>query len=312
MLTYKPELLVTASTIQELERMLIAGADAVIVGEQIYSMRMAGEMTLRDIETSLRLARSYDAKLYVAVNNMFHNEHLAAVTDYIHRLTQLEVDGITFGDPAILRLVTQIAPTIPLHWNAEMTVTNYRTAKYWHKRGARRVITARELNLEQVVQIKKQLPMMEVQVQIHGMTNIYHSKRPLITHYMDHLGHHECERDVGINRKLFLVEQERKTEKFPLYEDQNGTHMMSSDDICMLENIAELLAGCIDSFKIEGILKSSTYNETIVQVYRAAIDAYLANPTSFAVQAEWLERIQAVQDPERELSFGFFYKEQTY
>jgi putative protease len=153
---------------------------------------------------------------------------------------------------------------------------------------------------------------MEVEVQVHGITNIYHSKRELVKNYMQHQGNDASSQNRSMNRGLYLIEQERQDQSYPVYEDRNGTHIMSSEDICMLENLPELLEGSIDSFKIEGLLKSAEYNETVVRSYRAAIDAFIADPSGYSFNPEWLERIQRLQDPERELSYGFFYKEQVY
>lgn len=312
MMTYEPELLVTAGSVAEVELMLQAGANAVFVGEQQYGMRLPGEMTLERIEESMRAVRDHQAKLYVAVNNIFHNERLDGLSTYLQRLEQIGVDAIAFGDPAVLMTARTAAPHLKLHWNAEMTSTNYITAQYWQKRGSSRFVVARELNMDQVVEMKHKLPDMEVQIQVHGMTNIYHSKRHLLQHYLRHIDKEEQVNEVGMERKLFLIERERQDEKFPLYEDSNGTHIMSSDDVCILEDLKQLLDARIDSFKVEGLLKSAAYNETVVRVYREAIDAYIADPDSYRFKEEWMERIRAVQDPERELSFGFFYKEQMY
>ncbi|MBN3525738.1 peptidase U32 family protein [Paenibacillus apiarius] len=311
-MTYEPELLVTAGSVAEVELMLQAGANAVFVGEQQYGMRLPGEMTLERIKESMRAVRDHQAKLYVAVNNIFHNERLDGLSTYLQRLEQIGVDAIAFGDPAVLMTARTAAPHLKLHWNAEMTSTNYITAQYWQKRGSSRFVVARELNMDQVVEMKHKLPDMEVQIQVHGMTNIYHSKRHLLQHYLRHIDKEEQVNEVGMERKLFLIERERQDEKFPLYEDSNGTHIMSSDDVCILEDLKQLLDARIDSFKVEGLLKSAAYNETVVRVYREAIDAYIADPDSYRFKEEWMERIRAVQDPERELSFGFFYKEQMY
>jgi putative protease len=155
---------------------------------------------------------------------------------------------------------------------------------------------------------------LEVQVQVHGMTNIYHSKRSLLHNYLEHEGKTAADAGLGLGmgRGLTLVEQERPEERYPVYEDINGTHIMSSDDICMLENLHELMEHEIDSFKLEGLLKSAEYNETVIRCYRRVIDAYAADPQGYEFREEWLEPIRALQDPERELSFGFFYKEQVY
>lgn len=311
-MTKKPELLVSAGSMEEVERLITAGATAVIVGESRYGMRMPGEMKPEQIEQALAFAHAHDAKVYVAVNNIFHNEALNDLSGYLQELERIGVDAIVYGDPAVLMLVKQAAPHTKLHWNAEMTSTNYATARYWQKRGASRIVTARELNMDELVEMKRNLPDMEVEVQVHGMTNIYHSKRHLLQHYMAHLGKVQESSDVGQARKLFLIEEERQDERFPIYEDENGTHIMSSDDMCIIEDLHTLLAAGIDSLKVEGFYKPLAYNEVVVRVYREAIDAYTADPEGYRFNEEWLKRIREVQDPERELTFGFFYKEQVY
>ncbi|CAH8769476.1 peptidase U32 family protein [Paenibacillus dendritiformis] len=311
-MTYQPELLVTAGSTEEVARLLEAGANAVLVGEEKYGVRLPGNMTPDRIEASLLHARAREAKLYVAVNNIFHNDRLQELADYLRCLEELKVDAIVFGDPAVLMTARSAAPSLKLHWNAEMTSTNYKTAKYWQKRGASRIVAARELNMEQVLEMKQQLPDMDVEIQVHGMTNIYHSKRHLVNHYFAHIGERDEMGRADMSRKLFLIEQERREEKYPIFEDANGTHIMSSDDICVLEDLKPLLDARVDSFKIEGLLKPVSYNETVVKVYREAIDSYLRDPEQYRFQEEWMDRIRAVQDPERELSFGFFYKDQVY
>ncbi|OPA80423.1 peptidase U32 [Paenibacillus selenitireducens] len=317
-MTKKPELLVTAGSLEQLQKYMQAGADAVLVGEQKYGMRLPGDMTLAHIREAVQRGKEAGVKIYVAVNNIMDNQVLHELPAYLTALQEAGVDAIVYGDPSVLMTVREAAPQLPLHWNAEMTSTNYKTATYWAKRGAKRVVLARELNMDQVLEMKEQLPNMEVEVQVHGMTNIYHSKRNLVKSYMSHqnVRNHDAVEvhgeDLTIDRGLFLIEQERQEEKYPIYEDINGTHIMSSDDICMLENIHELLEGRIDSLKIECLLKSDRYNETIIRSYRLAIDAYTADPENYEFQPEWLEAVQEVQDPERELSYGFFYKEQVY
>lgn len=311
-MTKKPELLVSAGSLEEVERFITAGATAVIVGESRFGMRMPGEMKPEQIVQALAFAHAHDAKVYVAVNHIFHNEALNDLSSYLQEMERIGVDAIVYGDPAVLMLVKQAAPNTKLHWNAEMTSTNYATAQYWHKRGASRIVTARELNMDELVEMKGHLPDMEVEVQVHGMTNIYHSKRHLLQHYMTHLGQEQEKSDLGQARKLFLIEEERQDERFPIYEDESGTHIMSSEDICIIEDLHTLMAAGIDSFKVEGFYKPLAYNEVVVRCYREAIDAYAADPEGYQFNEEWLERIRKVQDPERELTFGFFYKEQVY
>ncbi|MCR2804821.1 peptidase U32 family protein [Paenibacillus soyae] len=310
-MVYKPELLATASSLEELTRLIEAGADAFVIGEARYGTRLAGEFKLDMIKEAVAIAKPRGVRIYVAANNLMDNKTLESLPAYIAGLSEAGVDAIVFGDPAVLMAAKEHAPGIGLHWNAEMTSTNYATAEYWARRGATRFVLAREINMEQIEEIKAKSKL-ELQVQVHGMTNIYHSKRSLVNSYLDHQGREQSGREVELDRGLYLMEAERPNERFPIYEDANGTHIMSSDDICMLENLHELLVICADSLKVEGILKSIEYNEVVVRAYRQAIDAYLADPEAYEFREEWLDPIREVQDPNRELSFGFFYKEQVY
>lgn len=306
----KPELVISCGSIAELKQMILAGADAVIVGEDRYGLRLPGEVNLNEIGEAVAWAHERNAKVYVAVNNILDNQTLEGLKEYLAALQSHGVDAIIFGDPAVVMTARQLPEPLPLHWNAEMTSTNYATANYWGKQGAFRVVLARELNMEQVLAFKQNSEI-AVEVQVHGITNIYHSKRELVKNYMTHQGN-KAEEDRSKERGLFLIEHERRDQRYPVYEDRNGTHIMSSEDFCMLENLPELIDGNIDSLKIEGLLKSPQYNETVVKSYRAVIDAYTANPEGYEFQQEWLDAIVALQDPERELSYGFFYKEQVY
>ncbi|WP_424768767.1 peptidase U32 family protein [Paenibacillus sp. sgz302251] len=310
-MAYKPELLATAASMEELERLMAAGADAFVIGEARYGMRLAGEFSIGMIAEAVKLAKQRGVRIYAAVNNLIDNETADTLQDYIASLAEAEVDAIVFGDPAVLMTARVHAPGMALHWNAEMTSTNYVTANYWGRRGATRYVLARELNMEQVIETVSGTEL-ELQVQVHGMTNIYHSKRSLVNSYMDHQSEPERLMQKDKDRGLYVIEAERQDERYPIYEDANGTHMMSSDDICMVENLHELMEAGVHSLKIEGIMKSTAYNEIVVRAYRQAIDAYIADPKGYSFNEEWLESIQAVQDPNRELSYGFFFKEQVY
>ncbi|RAP77965.1 peptidase U32 family protein [Paenibacillus montanisoli] len=311
----KPELLIDAGSLADMERLIAAGADAFLIGESRYGMRLPGDFDLAMMGEAVKLAHSHNVSVYAAVNNLMDNDTVETLPAYIRGLAEAGVDAIVFGDPAVLMAARAEAPGMKLHWNAEMTSTNFATANYWGRRGATRFVLARELNMDQVIDIKKNTEL-EVQVQVHGLTNIYHSKRPLVQNYFQHQAKNGETVSVPVYGRredgLYLVEAERPGERFPIYEDAGGTHIMSSDDLCMIENLHELMEVNIDSFRIEGLLKSIEYNETVVRAYRAAIDAYCADPEGYAFNEEWLEEIVKVQDPSRELSYGFFYKEQVY
>lgn len=310
-MSIKPELLAAAGSVSDATAFLEAGADALLVGEDRFGMRLPGNLSLDEIAEIVNIAQKRDSKVYVSLNNLMTNDLLPELPAYVKALGDIGVDAVEFNDPSVLTTVKELAPQIKLHWNAEMTATNYSTANYWGSKGASRVILARELNMDEVTEMKPQLQI-EAQVQVHGMTNIYHSKRRLVNSYMQQQGRPLTEGSLGKERGLFLIENERREEKYPIYEDINGTHIMSSEDICILEDLHILMAAGMDSFKIETILKPRHYNELVIRTYRQAIDLYHADASAYAFQEEWMDGIRAIQDPERELSFGFFYKEQVY
>jgi putative protease len=306
--------LVTARSLQQLQTLFAAGADAAVIGDDRFGMRLPGSFDLTQTEQAVKLAHELGKKLYVTVNLIMHNELLAELPDYLAQLARTGVDGIVFSDPAVIMAMQQQGVSLPLHWNPETTATNFLTANYWATKGATRMIAARELNLEQLIELKQKLHI-ELQVQVHGMTCIYHSKRDLLSNYAEHLEKKSSlSRDeaLGLQSGLVLRERERPDERYPVYEDVNGTHMMSPDDICMLENLHELIDAGFDSLKIEGLLQSDAYMEVVVRAYRQAIDDYCANPEQYEFDDRLLESIEALQAPQRPLSFGFFFKEQVY
>ncbi|WP_372637352.1 peptidase U32 family protein [Cohnella sp.] len=304
-------MLIPAGSIGQMERYIRAGASAILIGEARFGMRQPADVAQEQLEQAAEAAHRLGAKLYVNMNKLFRNHELEALPAYLRAVKAAQVDAIVFGDPAVLLNAREHAPDVPLFWNAEMTGTNSSSASYWGRRGASRAVIARELNEEEIVDLKAKAAM-EVQVQVHGMTNIYHSHRNLLESYMQHLGREATLIRKGPDRGLYLVEAERPDEKFPVYEDENGTHVMSPDDICLLEALPELIRAGVDSFYIEPLLKSDEYNETVLRSYREALDRWHRDPESYSFDEEALENIRRLQSPDRELGFGFLYKEQVY
>lgn len=309
--SYRPELIINAGSIDEVKRYFAAGADAVIVGNSSFAERLPGSMTPQEITESVKLAHAEGKKVYVVVNKIIDNQLLKSLPDYLSSLAQAKVDAIVFGDPAVLMTVNELKLDIRMHWSAEMTTTNYITANYWASKGAVRTILARELNMEEIAAFKQHANH-EVQIQVHGLTNIYHSKRKLVKHYMNHRGKELEPVHQEDGKVLFLIEKERPEERYPIIEDENGTHIMSSEDYCFLECLDELMEHKIDAFYIESLLKTQEYNETVIRSYRQAIDSYTADPEQYEFEDEWLDAIHDLQDPGRELTFGFLFKEQVY
>lgn len=294
-----------------MERFIQAGATAVLIGESRFGMRQTADIPQSELKAVVAKAHRLGAKAYVNMNKLFRNDEVVWLPEYLEAVQEAAADAIVFGDPAVLMNVRQYAPGLTLHWNAEMTGTNSHAASYWGRRGAARAVIARELNEEEITELKIEAAM-EIQIQAHGMTNIYHSQRNLIQSYLEHLG-----REASLVRKeadegLFLIEAERPDEKFPVFEDNNGTHVMSPDDICLLEVLPEMIQANVDCLYIEALLKSDEYNETVLRSYRQVLDMYAADPHAYRFNPQWLTPIQKLQSPERELGFGFLYKEQVY
>ncbi|MCD9023085.1 U32 family peptidase [Cohnella sp. NL03-T5] len=294
-----------------MERYIQAGATAVLIGESRFGMRQPGDIIQSQLKEAVSTAHRLGAKAYINMNKLFRNDELGSLPEYLTLVKEAEADAIVFGDPAVLMNVRQYAPGMTLHWNAEMTGTNSAAASYWGRRGASRAVIARELNEEEIADLKSKVEM-EVQIQVHGTTNIYHSHRNLVQSYLEHLGREASLVRRGADNGLFLVESERPDEKFPVYEDENGTHVMSPDDICLLEALPELITANVDSLYIEALLKSDEYNETVLRSYRQALELWKQNPNNFKFDPDWLTNIQQLQNPDRELGFGFLYKEQVY
>lgn len=308
---YKPELLVTPTNIAHVEEVIDAGATAVVIGEETFGLRLAGEFSREDISAAVEIAHRKGTKVYVAMNALFHNNIVPALPGYIEFLENAGVDAIVFGDPAVLMAAREVAPNMKLHWNTETTATNWYTANYWGRKGAKRAVLARELNMDAVIDIKENAEV-EIEVQVHGMTCMFQSKRTLIGNYMEFQGRDLKVEGRSKDRSLFLHDPEREA-KYPIWEDKNGTHIMSPKDICIIDELEDMLDAEIDTFKIDGILKDRDYITKVTALYREAIDLYLTDPDGYYDRKEsFLEEIKAIQPPNRDVDTGFFFKETVY
>ncbi|PEA56488.1 collagenase-like protease [Bacillus pseudomycoides] len=307
----KPELLVTPRTVADIEPLAKAGADAVMIGEQEFGIRLAGEFSREDVKEAVAIAHENNMKVYVAMNALFHNEKVEALQDYVSFLQEVNVDAVVFGDPAVLMTVREVAPNMKMHWNTETTATNWFTCNYWGRKGAKRAVLARELSLDAIVELKEHAEV-EIEVQIHGMTCMFQSKRSLVGNYFEYQG-----REMEIEKKkyeenMFLHDAERNN-KYPIYEDENGTHIMSPNDICFIDELEELIDAEIDSLKIEGVLKSSEYIIEVTKKYRKAIDLCVENrDVYYDVKDDLYKEIEELQPVNRPLDTGFFFKETVY
>ncbi|WP_245881961.1 peptidase U32 family protein [Streptohalobacillus salinus] len=304
---YQPELQATAKDLDEAKRVLAAGADAVFVGNQQFGNRIAGDFSIAMIEEITQFAHELDKKVYVMVNAIYHNEHLQTLPDYLIAINDMQVDGIVAGDQSIYQLLQDLDVSLPLIWNPATLSTNYQTLRFWSARGLRRAALSNELRLDASIEIKQHLDR-AVDIQVHGMTCIFQSKRKLVKNYYDHI-----DRPYDPEIERYIREDKKSETHYPIFEDSNGTHIMSTEDLMMIDYLDEILAGKIDGLKIEGLLKSTDYNEQIVKIYREAIDAYLDDPAVYQMKkAGYRQAIYQIQPDARKLNTGFYFKEQIY
>jgi len=307
----KPELLVTPTKIEDIEPLMMAGADAFVIGEQRYGLRLAGEFDREAVKSAIEIAHQGGKKVYVAMNAIFHNEKVDELADYLRFLEEAGADAVLFGDPAVLMAAREAAPNMPLHWNTETTATNWFTCNYWGRKGAKRAVLAREINMDAIVETKENAEV-EIEVQVHGMTAMFQSKRHLIGNYFNYQGRDMKVDDLEADGHLFLHDPERNT-KYPIFEDENGTHIMSPNDICIIDELTEMVEAGVDSFKIDGILKEPEYIVAVTKLYRKAIDLCAENPDAYEEAKEsLLEEAENLQPENRMLDTGFFFKETVY
>ncbi|WP_462412304.1 peptidase U32 family protein [Neobacillus sp. Marseille-QA0830] len=307
----KTELLVTPISVDDILPLSEAGADAFVIGEQRYGLRLAGEFNREDVKKAIELAHTAGKKVYVAMNAIFHNEKVDELNEYIRFVADVKADAIIFGDPAVLMAARETAPDMKLHWSTETTGTNWYTCNYWGRKGAKRAVLAREINMDAIVETKEQAEV-EIEVQVHGMSCMFQSKRTLLGNYFEYQGKAMEIENRKQQKNMFLHDKERSN-KYPIFEDENGTHIMSPNDICIIDELQDMLEAGVDSFKIDGILKSPEYILAVTKIYREAIDLYFEDPELYEDKKdELLEAIEKIQPKNRPLDTGFFFKETVY
>ncbi|MGM0853236.1 MAG: peptidase U32 family protein [Bacillota bacterium] len=307
----KPELLVTPVSVSDIEPLALAGADAFMIGEQRYGLRLAGEFSREAVAEAIKAAHKHGKKVYVAMNALFHNDKISELDDYIAFLQDACADAIVFGDPAVLMAAREMAPDMLLHWNTETTATNWYTCNYWGRKGAKRAVLARELSMDTIVEMKDNAEV-EIEVQVHGMTCMFQSKRSLLGNYFEYRGKAMEIENRKEQRNMFLHDKERHN-KYPIYEDENGTHIMSPNDMCIVDELGEMIGAGIDSFKIDGVQKSSDYILEVTKLYRKAIDLCVEDEDQYEEKKDgFLEEAKSLQPENRPLDTGFFFKETVY
>ena len=305
------ELLVTPKSISHIETLIEKGADAFVIGEQKFGLRLAGEFNRDQLVEAVQLIHKHGKKAYVAVNGIFHNYHLRALEDYISFLHEVRVDRIIFGDPAVVMYVKQQEDPIPLNWDAETLVTNYFQCNYWGEKGAKRAVLARELNLEEILNIKEHANV-EIEVQVHGMTCMFQSKRMLLGNYYTFQDRQMKIQRQNDDKDLLLYDEERDN-LYPVYEDYNGTHIMSPNDMGLIEELDPLLEAGIDAIKIDGLLHTEEYINVCTEQYREAIDLFNEDPEAYEDEKFMLvDPIEDIQPDHRPFDEGFLFKQTVY
>lgn len=307
---FKPELVVTPVDVAHAKELLMHGADAIVVGEERFGLRLAGDFNLEALTELCAFAQAHAKKVYVSVSGIFHNEQLRDVEAYLVSLQMLNPDGIIFGDPSVLMLAKEIGLTIPLQWSTETLATNWHSVSFWGRKGAQRAILAKELTLDSVLEMQE-LSGVELEVQVHGTLCMFQSKRTLLENYFLYLAKKDA-KTLKQQQGLLLVDDERES-KYPIFEDYHGTHILSAGDVCMIDELPAFIDAKICALKIEGLGKTAEYITSVTRLYAAAIALYQTDVSAYHAQKrEFVQQIETIQPPYRALNKGFFFKPTVY
>jgi putative protease len=305
----KPELLAPAGNLEKLKMALLYGADAVFLAGKSFGLRaFGGNFTEDELKEGIEFAHSLQKKAYVTVNIFPHNEDLPALPDYIKFLSECHVDAVIIADLGVYRIIREVAPNLPIHISTQANNTNWSSVLFWQELGANRVVLARELSLADINVIRDKVNI-ELEAFVHGAMCISYSGRCLMSNYFTDRDANRGQCAQPCRWKFNLVEEKRPGEYYPVMEDERGTYIFNSKDLCLLPHIPELINSGLDSFKVEGRMKSVHYAATVIKVYREAIDAYVANPDNYIVKAEWLDELQKISH--RTYTSGFYFNKTT-
>lgn len=304
----RPELLVPASSLEVLKVAVIFGADAVYIGGEAFGLRAkAKNFSMDDIREGISFAHAHNVKVYITANILAHNNDLDGVRTYFEELKEIGPDALIISDPGVFVIAKEVCPEIDLHISTQANNTNYGTFQFWYAQGAKRVVTARELSLKELQEIRGKIPDdMEMETFIHGAMCISYSGRCLLSNYFTGRDANQGACTHPCRWKYAIVEETRPGEYMPVYENERGTYIFNSKDLCMIEHIPELVDSGIDSFKIEGRMKTALYVATVARTYRRAIDDYLTSPDLYRQNMDWyLDQISNCTY--RQFTTGFFF-----
>lgn len=304
----KVELLVPAGSLEVLKVAVDYGADAVYIGGQAYGLRAkADNFSIEEMKKAVKYAHAKNAKVYVTANIFAHNYDIEGMKAYFEQLKDTGVDAVLVSDPGIFMLAKGTMPDMELHISTQANNTNYLTYNFWYNMGAKRVVTARELSLVEIKQIREHIPEdMEIESFMHGAMCISYSGRCLLSSYFTGRDANRGACTHPCRWKYHIVEETRPGEYMPVNEDDRGTYIFNSKDLCMIEHIPEMIDAGIDSFKIEGRMKTALYVATVARTYRKAIDDYMESPELYRSNMEYYKS-EIAKCTYRQFTTGFYF-----
>lgn len=290
-----PELVLPAGDLEKLHTGIAFGADAVYAGGHNYSLRAyAGNLARPDLQAGVTGAHQQGKQVYITVNIFAHNQDLTGLPSYLEELEQLRVDGMIISDPGIIRMAHRYAPSIPITISTQANVTNYESAAFYRDLGARRIVAARELSLDEIRMIKERVGI-EIEMFVHGAMCMSYSGRCLLSSFMTGRSANRGRCAHPCRYQYALMEEKRPGEYFPIDEDERGSYILNSRDLCLLEHLPQLVEAGVDAFKIEGRMKSPLYLAVAAQIYREALDAYRRGTFNDPTQLDkWMDQLGAV------------------
>ncbi len=304
----KPELLIPASSLEALKTAVLFGADAVYIGGEAFSLRAkAKNFSKKDMMAGIEFAHKHGVKVHVTANILAHNKDLEEAASYFKELKEMKPDALIISDPGMFLLAREICPEIDIHISTQANNTNYMTYQFWYDQGAKRVVSARELSLTEIKEIRAKIPAdMEIESFIHGAMCISYSGRCLLSNYFTGRDANQGACTHPCRWKYAVMEESRPGEYLPVYENERGTYIFNSKDLCMIEYLPEMIAAGIDSFKIEGRMKTALYVAAVARTYRKAIDDYFESEHKYREHLDWY-REEIAKCTYRQFTVGFYF-----
>lgn len=304
----RPELLIPASSLEVLKVAVIFGADAVYIGGEAYGLRAkAKNFSMEEMKEGIEFAHERGVRVFVTANILAHNYDLEGVETYLNELKKIKPDALIIADPGVFSIAKRVCPEIEIHISTQANNTNYLTYNFWKDMGAKRVVAARELSLAEIKQIREKIPDdLEIEAFVHGAMCISYSGRCLLSNYFTGRDANKGACTHPCRWRYAVVEEQRPGEYLPVYENERGTYIFNSKDLCMIEHIPEILDAGIDSLKIEGRMKTALYVATVARTYRRAIDNYLESEEKYRENLEWYKE-EIGKCTYRQFTTGFFF-----